>query len=201
MGKRGPHEQGPDDRPHNKEVARYALSFIGGDPKVARFYNEDESKAIAILTCTDSDLDDLTALSTIGLNDIDVGQTFAGSPLRVELMTAGLAPEDTLGRILATTAFDVMDAGYCRYGAVARNVLSTNDIDSPLDHMLLLSPIFWSRYEALALPDRTIAWLYALPISEGERAFIEESGIEAFEAPLERSHADIFDLLRKPIVP
>lgn len=34
----------------NKKIAKYELAFIGGNPKVYRYYNEDESKHIDILT-------------------------------------------------------------------------------------------------------------------------------------------------------
>lgn len=34
----------------NKKVAKYALGFIGGKPNVSRYYNDDETKKIDIMT-------------------------------------------------------------------------------------------------------------------------------------------------------
>ncbi len=184
----------------NKKIAKYALSFIGGTPKVERFYNEDESKTIDIMTCTGGKYKDIITLATIGLSGMDIGLSINGTPLRVELMITGLAGNDALGNVLSTAAFGVMDDGYCNYGMVIRNVFSDNGIQSLLNHVVLLSPVFWENYEVLSAEDRTVAWLLAIPISESEYAFIEKNGIAAFDKLLEDKGADVFDFNREPII-
>lgn len=58
---------------NNKNVAKHALGFIGGKPSVDRYYNDDESKQIDIMTSSSGVIKGIPVCATIGLNQTDLG--------------------------------------------------------------------------------------------------------------------------------
>jgi len=46
----------------------------------------------------------------------------------------------------------------------------------------------------------TVHWLFAVPIADTERQFLEDHGFDALEALLEEHNVEYFDLARSPVV-
>lgn len=174
-----------------KMIARYAADFLGGRPRVDRFYNTDSSKQIDILTCTGEGT--FQSLSTIGLSQVDLGLRSGGVPLRVELMMAQLVDGDTAGNILASAAFEVMNSGRCAYGTVIQNVVRSYRPEGAMEHVALLTPVFWEKYEPLVTARTCVAWLLAVPISEAERMYLAKYGVDRFDQMLGEQGVDIMD--------
>lgn len=179
-----------------KEVARYALSFIGGKPGVSAYYNDDETKEIDIMACIDEEDGENITYATIGLCQVDIGRTLEDEPLRAELMMAATAGTEVYGNILASAAFVIQDAKDCDFGMVIDNVVGEYAKDSDLRHVVLMYPVFWPEYKAYKSKEATVAWLLAVPITEKEKQYIMEHGIDAFDALLEERDVDISDLSR-----
>ncbi len=185
---------------NNKNVARHGLSFIGGTPKVSRYYNDDESKEIDIMVCRDSIYKDTLVFSTIGLCQYDIGLKVEKRDLRVELLSIGNKKDEKWANILASTAFEVMDTGSCGYGAIIQSVVREYFPCSSLEHVLLLSPAFWDNYDTLSDDETIVAWLQLLPISESERQFVLTNGVEKFDKLLEEKETDVLDMERLSII-
>ena len=93
-----------------KIIAKYTLEFIGGTPKVERFYNVDESKAIDILSSDFGELKGVSTCATIGVSNVNIGLSAKGKTLRVELIAAGAVEDEILGNILSSIAFDIFNS-------------------------------------------------------------------------------------------
>jgi hypothetical protein len=184
----------------NKKVAKYALGFIGGKPNVSRYYNDDETKKIDIMTSESGVIKGIPTCATIGLCQTDIGLSTNGKKLRVELVAACDLNSEILGNILATISFDVMDTKSCAHGMLIPNVIRSYVKGTELKHVVLMSPVFWSKYQVLEDDDCMVAWLMVVPITDSEKNYIEHNGIAAFDSLLERKDADVINMQRKPIV-
>lgn len=181
-------------------VAKYALHFIGGKPAVARYYNDEETKQIDIMTSDSGVIQGIPTCATIGLSQTDLGLSYQGKPLRAELIFVCDASLETACQILATLSFTVMDTKRCSYGMVIPDVIASYAGGTALKHVVLLSPAFWPTYRAFADEAYTIAWLMAVPITDSEKDYIEQKGVSAFDLLLEEKGADVASLHRKPVV-
>ena len=180
----------------NKKIAQHALAFIGGSPTVFEYQTEDKTVSIDIMTCTDKTASELTTLSTIGLANANIGKEFDDMPLRVELMMLGKKNEEIFANILSTAAFWIMKNHHCEFGLVIENVIEPYMDNATLKHVVLMQPVFWENYSHYELDGNIIAWLLAVPISEKERLYIEQNGINKFDELLEKSNVDFIDLER-----
>jgi hypothetical protein len=73
---------------------------------------------------------------------------------------------------------------------------------SPLDAILVSLPYLWGPdLEHCQLPDRHIRVLWLIPISEAERQFVREHGVDALEDRFEASSFDYLDPFRPSVVP
>lgn len=179
----------------NKKIAQYALAFIGGNPTVFEYLNEDSTVSIDIMTCTD-EISELSTLSTIGLARVNIGKEFDGKPLKVELMMLGRKDEEIFANILSTAAFHIKESRHCEFGMVIENVIAPYSETATLKHVVLMQPVFWQNYSPCELDGNIVVWLLVVPVSEKERLYIEQNGIDKFDALLEKSSVDLVDLQR-----
>ena len=134
---------------NNKEIAKYALSFIGGTPKVHRYYNEAEDKSVDVMCCTDNKYSNTKVFSTIGLSAFDAGVVSDDKSVRVELIGITNSEVDNWDHVMASTAFEVIDSETLGYGMVIQNVVREYFKDSTLEHVVLVSPVYWDSYAPL----------------------------------------------------
>lgn len=182
----------------NKKIAQHAWEFIGGTPEVFSYYNDEETVSVDIMTCMDENFS-VTTLSTIGLSNVDIGKEIDGKSLRVELLMLGDAHKEIFANILAAVAFRVKENQYCDFGLIIENVIEPYVSDTTVNHILLMQPVFWEKYSFLVLDENIVAWLLAIPISEDERSYIDQNGIDKFDKLLEHSNVDFIDLNRSSI--
>lgn len=184
----------------NKKVAKHALGFIGGKPNVSRYYNDDESKKIDIITSNSGVIKGIPTCATIGLNQTDIGLSAKGKELRVELVAACDLSSEILGNILATISFETMDEKSCAYGMLIPDVVGSYDQGTELKHAVLMSPVFWPKYQVLEDEECKVAWLMVVPVTDSEKKYIEQNGVAAFDILLERKNVDVINMRRKPVV-
>lgn len=182
-------------------VAQHALSFIGGTPSVATYHSEDRKKEIDVMRCDGVLSADEAVFSTLGLHAFDFGLTSNGKELRVELVCAGRGAGDRFGNLIASTAFELMDAGRCGYGMLVPGVAAAYLGEGSLRHVLLLSPALWDGYRPLVSDEMMVSWLYALPITDSEAAYVAKYGSDAFERLLEETQVEVGNPLRQSVVP
>lgn len=184
----------------NKKIAKFEVSFIGGNPKVFRYLNQNNSKSIDIFISKDGYCNKGKTCATIGMNEIETGLKQGKKKVRFELIALGKSNLFKLENILATTAFEIRDKKICQYGMVIPDVVRKYIKSTNMEHILLLSPTFWERYAPLEEEEEVVSWLLLVPISNDEAVYIQKHGVEQFKSLLEEKNVDISDYNRESIV-
>ena len=184
----------------NRDVYRFTRSFVGGKAEVYAYYDAKKTKSIDIMTSSDTMYTKVDVYSTIGLSETDIGLRAGSRRLGVELIGVSDKGDEIMANILATVAFEVMDKKDCFWGKVFSDAVSAYDDTYDAKHIVLLSPEFWEGYHQLETPKEVIAWLLLVPISDAEKSFIDQNGINAFEDVLARQNTDITDRKRKSFI-
>ncbi|UAJ12725.1 suppressor of fused domain protein [Glacieibacterium megasporae] len=185
----------------HKTLARYLKSALGGDGvKVVTYWDEAEKSSIAILSASDSPTTGVTTHATIGLSDVDIETSVGDAPLRVELLIAARDEFTDTANILSTCAFNVMNSGAPLLpDSVHIDAVGMYLKNTAMRHVMLYDPFLWNL-ETQRLPDRTVAWLLALPISESERIYGATRGASALAELFQQMQIDVFDLERAAAV-
>ena len=184
---------------NNKKVAIHAYNFLKGTPTVHRYYNDDETKQVDIMTCKADTQGMSDSLATIGLSQHDIKLISDYQPLRVELLCFSPHHTHRWENILATAAFNKMDSHYCKYGMIINDAILEYFSEVNCHHIVLMRPAFW-KIQSLNLLDYTVTWLLTIPITDKESAFIQEQGIDAFDKLMSEKHLDIVDLQRDSLI-
>jgi len=182
----------------HRTLARAAAAAFGGQPSVHRYWDQTEHSSVDLLSAADAHFPGVTSYATIGLCEQDQGLIVESKPLRIELLAAGYNRFEFLPNILTTCVFNVINSGYvCRHGATFPEVVHMYLPSALMKHILFTSPFLWEgQFEAIYLPERAIAWLLAVPISEEELQYAERRGSDALESLLQEREIDVFDLSR-----
>lgn len=190
-----------------KEISKYVLNkFEGskekGEISVIRHQDAKNESVIDILQVRKHPQEGEISYSTIGLSNYDIGLDVEKKPLRIEIV--GCAPnyEKEYSNIMSTCAFNIINSHYsCSPGKVFHDVIKMYYPQYQMQHVMFVSPFVWKEeFETMEFPEKKIAWLQIIPISENECIFIEKNGRDAFEDLLEKSSVDILDLDRKSIL-
>lgn len=168
-------------------------------PDVRRYGDEDDKSTVDLLSCVDSPVEGVTAYGTVRLSDHALSNA---SDLRVEIIGAFPTALPDFANVMATCAFNVINDGAPLLpGAIHGQAMALYDLSTTLRHVMFVSPFLWGdRPQTLALPDRTVAWLMAVPITEAERVYAAEHGSNALEQLFEREDIDIFDPNRPSVI-
>ena len=185
---------------NNKDIAKYEREFIGGNPKVFRYYNDDESKHIDILTSLDGYFKDTKVCATIGLNEVDIGIESNNKPITIELMAAATLDNEYLENIVAAVALDIIDSKCCKCGTVFKNEILEYYNNLEMKHVVLITPMFWEKYNDIEEENRHIVWLFLMPISDKELEYLNKNGLDSLEKLLEEKKVDILDYKRKSCI-
>ena len=192
-------DSSPDHYPdHYKAWVRHFQVLTPGDITVKKYYDEDESHSIHIVTSRQAD--GLVA-ATIGLMEVDQSQNpSVSAPSEVIMDSRGDLPE--LQNILATIAFFIIKADWrIRPGVVFEQLVELYRPDLSLPHVYFTAPFQWrSGMTRVELPDRTVYPLLALPISGPESRFIESASDDALESLWESELIDVLDWGRSSAV-
>jgi len=184
----------------NKEIAKHARSVFGGQPTVVKYWDDSHASSVDILIAQDAPTSGVTSYATISLSDHSIELQVEKIPLRVEFV-ASIATAYKYGpNILATCAFNVINSKMkCGPGQVFPRVVELYCADSDMKHIVLAPPFIWSL-KTLNFATKTVAWLFAVPISNNEYAFLRENGSDALERRFEEQQIDIYNLNRKSIL-
>ena len=127
-------------------------------------------------------------------------QDGAAFPGRCEIL--GLSTAPGFAAAVAACAFQVIDARwFLAPGIVFPGVLAGSGLSETLAHVLFVPPYPWeSRLQTFATPDADVAFLLAIPISEAEYAFAQESGGDTLEDLFAERGVDLFDIARSSVL-
>lgn len=184
----------------NKILAQTAVKAFEGKPNVFKYYDDNHKSSVDILSCEDKNFESILSYSTLGLSDFSIGYEGNGLPLRVELV--GASDFECFPNILATCAFNIINSKFeCSFGTTFKNVIDMYLPDSPMKHILFLSPFLWEdTLKTIKFKKKQVAWLMAIPISEEEKQFADNNGIEALEQLFEEHQINVFDLERTSVI-
>lgn len=185
----------------NKKIAKTAATAFGGKPIVVQYWDDDKKHCIELLHCADRPFTHITSYTTIGLADYTIGYSVDDVPLRIELIGVADARFIDFPNVLASCAFHVIhEQQSCAPGTVFQNVVSMYFPDSAMAHVLFVPPFLWEGHlDTIHFPDKKVAWLLAVPISEQELQYATSHGMERLESVFEEAQIDIFDLYRKSV--
>ena len=182
----------------NKTIAKTVAAAFGGNPKVARFWDDDHKSHVDILTCEDRPQKGVISYSTVGLSDWPLYKGEEEYGVRLEIVGACGSAFTNFDNALSTAAFCIINSKwFCFPGAVFPDVLSMYDCSPTMQHFLFVPPFLWENdLNTIDLEEKKVAWLLAVPISEAERVFADDNGSDKLEDLFVERQIDIFNLHR-----
>ncbi|WP_066064283.1 suppressor of fused domain protein [Neobacillus soli] len=181
----------------NKYLAKAALNSFEGKPSAFKYWDDNNKSSVDILSCDDNNEHGVLSFSTIGLSDFSIGYEENKVPIRVELV--GASDFDCFPNVLATCAFNIINSKFdCSFGSIFKDVVKMYLPESPMKHILFLSPILWKdKLKTIKFEKKQVAWLMAIPISEEEMNYADKNGVKALEELFEENQINVFDLERR----
>ncbi|MED4865229.1 suppressor of fused domain protein, partial [Bacillus subtilis] len=117
----------------NKVIARTVLGAFGGKPKVTKYWDDNKSSSIDILSVSDQPQEGIMSYSTLGLSDHSINYEVNGTPLRVEIVAAMESASDIYANVLSTCAFNIINSNFsCAPGVIFKDVISMYDQETGL---------------------------------------------------------------------
>lgn len=185
----------------NKIIAKSALHAFGDKPSVSKYWDDNNANNIDMLSTVNRPFDGVTSYSTIGLSDYSIELTVEEKTFRVEILGASATDYEQFPNILASCAFCIINSKFSvSPGKVFKDIIKMYYPNSEMEHVLFMSPFLWDDLKTLEFPNKKVAWLLAVPISEKEYLFAQEKGTDSLEELFEQEDIDIFDLERESIL-
>jgi hypothetical protein len=185
----------------NKQIASHIAGVFGGRPTVQRHWDADEKSWVGILASADRPIEHVTSYATIGLSDFPIMKDGKDIGVRTEFVGACASKYPEFANMLGTAAFCVINSRWLVHPhAIFPGVVEMYRPAGPMRHLFFVPPFLWSPPPStLTLPSKVVAWLMAVPISEGEYRHAIDEGPEALDQAFVRSQIDVFDLERKSL--
>ncbi|WP_185183712.1 suppressor of fused domain protein [Bacillus subtilis] len=185
----------------NKVIARTVLGAFGGKPIVTKYWDDNEISSIDILSVSDQPQEGITSYSTLGLSDHSINYEVNGTPLRIEIVAAMESVSDIYANVLSTCAFNIINSNFsCAPGVIFKDVISMYDQETDMKHVMFVPQFLWEEdLELLEFSNKSVTWLMAIPISEGELQIAEQYSPDHLQDLLESKQIDIFDIKRESV--
>ncbi len=182
----------------SRALAAYVVDAVGGTLSVHRYYNQDETADVDILTLG-PDADGITVHSTVSLHESP--NHLEGKDIRVELIVATDGSIVGCPEALATMALTVTtDSWLAAPGVVYPDVFGMYEEGTPFPHGLLTDPFPWPDLARWENPDGAdVHWLLVVPLAESERQLLLADGEDALLERLEAADAPFFTSRRAPV--
>jgi hypothetical protein len=180
-----------------KLVARHAISTFGAPPSVWRFTCEREGFSLDIGGCVDRPMAGLVSYTTIGLSDYDV-VTGPEPTVHLELAAACASDRPLFPNVLAAAAMLLLrQQKEVKPGNAIRDVVAEFYPRASVSHLYLARPFLWGqRLQSLRGEAKTITWLLAVPVTNGELLYLETQGDDGLEQLYRQRRIDMYSLGR-----
>lgn len=185
-----------------KQVAfKVADAFGGTSPSdVKRLYAPGGRDFSDVFRFDDYPVPGVSSYSTVGLSSHPLMDGSREFPGRVEFCGAARSSVSKFANILATAAFDVMDGEFVFPDRIFRDVVSMYVPDSEMKHLVFMTPYLWgSNLRQFDADGRTVAWLQAVPISDGELEYARRHQVRGLLDLMEEREVDVTDFDRAPV--
>ncbi|RZS37448.1 suppressor of fused protein SUFU [Herbihabitans rhizosphaerae] len=187
----------------DKAIARtLAAAFEHEKPPVIHYWDDNRNSSVHVLSAADRPTDGVTSYGTVGLSNHPMlvdGEEFHA---RVEVLGACASDIEYFGNVMSTAAFNVINSGASVLpGAVHAGAIAMYDENVTMKHLLFAPTFIWGdEPHTMYLRDKTVAFLFAVPISDAELEYAEENGTEQLEDMFEQNEIDVFDIDRPSVV-
>lgn len=186
----------------NRRIYRAVEEAFGGNAFLTDHPDEDAAGSLSLLTVKNRPTAGVNSYATVGLSVRSIGAAIGSIPLGVEIVGATSRDYPDFANILADCALRVIHGG-ARFhpGAVFKDMIPRYYPQVPMKHILFISPYGWEReLLTLELPSRWVGWMMALPVSEAELKFYNETESGELQERLEKAGVDIYNLNRPSVV-
>lgn len=180
----------------NRLIADSELKLFNASPKIFRFADEEEVKTVDLMMCENCPAKGITSYGTIGLYNCNIRLTYEDKPLRMELLAACASGIEDFSNIVTTAAFEIMDGKSAYPGYIIDDIVSMYIDNSDMEHILLTYPFLWGAVNNSVFDDITVAYLMAVPISDKEKEYCLQNGLDALESIFEKKQIDIYNIHR-----
>lgn len=186
----------------NKAIAQAVADAFKVRPKVMSYKDDNNKSETYIATSIDCPTPGINSYSTLALSDYPLIKDGAEYSVRLEILFACANDIDYWGNVIATAAFFIInDKWFCGPGVVYQDMVKMYDPKAKLQHLYFTTPFLWGgKPQTMHLPDKTVAFLQAILISESERLYLAEHGSDDFESLLQSKDVDIANYKREPVV-
>ncbi len=177
----------------HKEWAKFLRDHTRGIATITMYGDDTNATQIPIFT---SESQDGFIAATIGLMDIDQSNN-PSRELRTELLVKSRRKDLAICNILSTLAFYLLkDRWRANPGTVFENMVSMYLPETVLPHVYFTAPFEWEEWGSVALSDRTIHPLLAIPVSCAEADLAANGMAQELESTWLRGGLDVFDWAR-----
>ncbi|MDO5560839.1 MAG: suppressor of fused domain protein [Oscillospiraceae bacterium] len=196
---------------YEEKMIESLKNVLGGEQKAFSYHQENGKKNstpygdIDILFAKSSPSKGYLTASTLGMVNRTTGYKDKNSQkeIRAELIMSSYGGSDLIGKILSTAAIGICDNGIqYGYGTLLKGILEGYLPNSDMKHLfLMLPPPIWSdKFKVIDCEDSIVVFLYALPISDAEKEYMAEHGIDELQNHFVQENIDMFDLNRKSVL-
>ena len=188
----------PEASDANRMIARRLATTFGGSASVTRYWDDRRDNCIDILVVKDRPQRGVSSYGTIGLSDAHAEDDGTDRHTGMEMLGVCSQDSQNFGNILASAAFCVINSHWeCRRGTIFPDLIATYHPLLAMRHLFFVSAHLWEgQLSKLGVENKTVDWLLAIPISDGERAYAEMHGAAELERWFDGHNADTFNLGR-----
>ena len=182
-------------------IIHKAIDVFGQKDRIEDYSDERKKHGIHVVACENHPRPDVTAYATLGGHQCPTGYTVGGIPLRIEIVGACHEEFGIYSAILANCIFHMMKSHVSIFpGAIYKDVITVLDDSFHMQHILLIPPFLWDNFSTIELSDKKVTFLQAVPISENERAFALEYGVDSLLSRFDAEQVNVFNLERRSVV-
>jgi hypothetical protein len=172
-------------------------ALVGGDCSVIAYWDESEENSIDIFASRNHEG---IVCATIGLMEFNQSR-HAEAEIYSEIILDHYGYDTRIGNILSTIAFYVMKDGWqVAPGVIFERMVEMYIPETKLPHVMFASPFQWQDMSEVALAEKTIYPLVAIPISEAEREMARINEGENLEELWDSQGTDVLNWSRPSAV-
>ncbi|TYR81273.1 suppressor of fused domain protein [Priestia megaterium] len=184
-----------------EQIIHKAVEVFGRKDRIENYSDERKKHTVHVLASENQPRPEVTAYATVGGYHCPTGYTVGGIPLRIEIVGACHSSFPLFSSILGNCVFHMMKSHVSIFpGAIYKDVITALDDSLHMQHILLIPPFLWDNFSTIELSDKKVAFLQAVPISEKERTFALEYGVDSLLSRFDDEHVNVFNLERRTVV-
>lgn len=181
--------------PFERELGKTIRSRLGTGTKVVRFADDEEVNEVFIVSGNDCPVGGVISYGSVGLSR--KFQHTGAESVKVEIVAACAAVTPYIDNLVASCVFESIKNGTnIRYGSCIADIVAQYRISDTLRHVTFVAPFLWQGLNQLTVDGNEIYCLMMLPVSDAEKRYLEQHGIDALEELFDKMQIDIYDINR-----